>query len=202
MDIGTYLTYCLTIIPLLTSCTFVPRATIGSGYIDWNLGVSDQINTKGHPYPVRGFDTSARLEADVAKVGPFIIDLGVGSHIVTTDDYRGDLYGVVASNRIRWKAADWFEPYLLQLHSADYFEHTWATEGVHYGFTTQFGAGVRFASLPIEGLSMSVDWRWWHNSWGKSFYGDWFRKALDLRKEGPNVGFESGGIFVELSYDF
>ena len=149
--------YCLAIVPLLTSCTFIPRATIELGYIDWNLGISDEINTRGDPHPMNGTDTSIRLEADVLEVGPFVVDLGIGPHIVTSNDYSGEVYGGMISNRVRWRATDWLEPYLVQAHSMDYFEHTWATEQVKYGFTTQFGAGVRIVFT--EKISMNIDWR-------------------------------------------
>ena len=183
-------------------CTFVPRATVEVGAIDggWNTFLMDDVAPGDMPSDMNGVEGAIRIEADVIEYGPFVVDVGIGPHVFGSYNRDGLVYGAEISSRIRIKATDWLEPYFIQVHGADRFEHAWEPQEVKYGFTTQLGLGARI--IASERWSFNVDYRWWHSSWGEEFHGSDFRDLFGLEEKGPNFGFECGEIFVGASYEF
>lgn len=178
------------------------RLAPGSTYTD----IVSKWRTDGHKYGVhyesiRAFDTTLRMEFDVARMGDFILDLGFGAHVVAELDRHGDLIGGAMAIRLRYLATDRVEPYFIWEKTADKFTHLWPPQEVDYGFTDAVGFGIRFPN-PESSWSYHIDYRWWHNSWGSSVLSDDFRDFFGLDKKGPNPGFEGGGIFLGAAYSF
>ena len=161
------------IAPLLVSCTFVPRASIGIGFADDVTSTGSTSTSKVH--------TTVRAEADVLEVEHFVLDLGVGLQMV---DWSESEPGIEGISRIRWKATDWFEPYFVQSYSILFMEKE------HRGLV-QLGFGGRV--VLTEQWAIDIDYRWWYTEHKRK---EW------LSQKTKEVGIEGGAVFVGLNYKF
>jgi len=190
---------------LLSACTFAPRVTIESGYLSHELNHEawhGKLNRGGGNQDLVAFHTAVRAEADVVRVGPIVGSLGIGPNFITPINRVGTGYGAEVAMSLRYELQPWFQPRIFCATSANYFDKAWEplASNIKYSFITQIGLGARFPMT--DSLSLTLDYRWYHKSWGESFYGNDVRGFFGLPGNGTNPGFEAGGVFVGVCWEF
>jgi opacity protein-like surface antigen len=186
----------------LTSCSL----HLSSGLIDPGLGARRIF--KETPKGLSAFHTSIQAESS-KELGEFIVSIGAGPSVTTPLDGRSPMYGGEISNRVQWRAHQYFQPYIYHAHGLHYHDSKWYEElrqnpveaagsSSRYEFSTRVGAGVAIAAT--DSLTLTVDYSWMHFSSGQSVLGDNFRQFFHLPKADTNDGFEAGAIFIGVQY--
>lgn len=170
----------------LCSCSFYSSSEVG--YISPRFGLRNVLRPDTRP--ISAVKTSTRIgltphPALSIEVGPTIIRGG------------GEIYGMEAALKIRYPAK--ISPYMIAMTGVG-TSRGWHGSDASYTFTTEFGAGVSLRATPH--VAISLDYRIFHHSNGRSFFGDSTRHFLGLSKATKNSGYENGGIFLGIQYDF
>ncbi len=175
-----------------------PRIALETGVSHPALGLRHEIRNTNDLHTLEAFHGALRVETTLIDGEYAALDGGIGPSVLTEPGEGWAIGGEVAL-RGRFKASRLIHPYVITTIGAAYAEG-WSGSDVNYTFSNSLGAGLQFNVK--DGVALTVDYRWFHHSNGKSFYSDESRSALGLKSTKKNEGYQNGAIFVGLVYDF